>query len=244
MAERQADGEGRALALATAGGDGATVGLDEFLDEGESDAAALVGARAGVLDPVEPLEEAWQLGGGHPDAGVGDRDDRVVVLTVHGDADRALEGELEGVAEQVEDDLLPHVPVDVDGLRQRWAVHREGQAGLVDGGAEDAGQLRGGRGQLDRFVAGPQVAGLDAGEVEQGVDESAQPQPVAVDDVQFLPRARIGVGQPGPKLFERAHDQGQGVRNSWLTLEKKAVLARSSAASSSARCCWAWYSRA
>ena len=35
-----------------------------------------------------------------------------------------------------------------------------------------------------------------------------------------------------------------GVRNSWLTLEKNAVLARSSSASSSARRSWAWYATA
>ena len=37
------------------------------------------------------------------------------------DRDLALERELEGVREQIEDDLLPHVAVDIDRLRQRRA---------------------------------------------------------------------------------------------------------------------------
>ncbi len=210
MAEGQADGEGRALPLATAGGDGAAVELDEFLHEGESDAAALVGAGAGVLDPVEPFEEPWHLGLGHTDAGVGDGDDRVPAVAVHRDGDRTVEGELEGVAEQVEDDLLPHAPVDVDGVGQGRAVDLEGQTGPVDGGAEDAGQFGGRRGQVDRLVGRPHAARLDTGEVQQCVDELAQPQPVAVDDVQLLPHLRVRLGQPGAQLLHRAHDQGQG----------------------------------
>ena len=59
--------------------------------------------------------------------------------------DLALEGELERVGEQVEDDLLPHVAIDVDRLGQRRAVHHEPQAGLLDRGAEHARELGGER---------------------------------------------------------------------------------------------------
>ena len=60
-----------------------------------------------------------------------------------GELDGSLQGEFEGVGEEVEDDLLPHVEVDVDRLGERLAVDAIGEAGAFHGGAEDAGQLRG-----------------------------------------------------------------------------------------------------
>ena len=134
----------------------AAVQPDQFLDQRQADAAALVGPGAGVLDAVEPLEQPRHLGGGHADPGVGDGDHRVAVRrrrTPHGD--RAVEGELQRVGEQVEDHLLPHVAVDVDRFVQRRAVHRQVQPGPLDRRAEDAGQLGGDGGQVDRLVAAP-----------------------------------------------------------------------------------------
>ena len=62
------------------------------------------------------------------DAGVADHQvDRRRRRSAQLDGDRALEGELEGVRQQVEDDLLPHVAVDVDGLAGRRAAHVERQ---------------------------------------------------------------------------------------------------------------------
>ena len=76
----------------------------------------------------------------------------------------------------------------------------------------------------------------EPGEVEQGVDQLAQPQGVALDDLELLarPRVRLDRGRgrssaTGPMISV------SGVRNSWLTLEKKSVFARSSSASASAR---------
>ena len=148
-----------------------------------------------------------------------------------------LEGELQRVGEQVEDDLLPHVPVDVHRLAQRRAVDGERQARAVDGGAEHAGQLRGGRGEVDRLEPRVDAAGLQPGEVEQRVDQLAQAQRVAVDDLELLAHPRLG-GQL--RVEARSSATGpmisvSGVRNSWLTLLKKSVFARSSSASASAR---------
>ena len=65
------------------------------------------------------------------------------------DRDLALERELEGIGDQIEDDLLPHLAVDVDGLRKRRAVDDEPHPGAFDRGAEDAGKLRRQRRQVD-----------------------------------------------------------------------------------------------
>ena len=97
--------------------DRAAVQLDQLLHQREPDAGALVGAAARALDPVEALEEARQLGRGDADAGVAHRElDAAPSAAPQRDRDLALEGELEGVGEQVQDDLLPHLAVDVDRL--------------------------------------------------------------------------------------------------------------------------------
>ncbi len=53
-----------------------------------------------------------------------------------------VERELEGVRDQVEDDLLPHVAIDVDRLRQRRAVDGQAQAGLAGGRARSSTRAR------------------------------------------------------------------------------------------------------
>ena len=183
--------------------------LDELLDQRQPDAAALVRARAGVLDAVEPLEQAGHLAGGDADAGVGHRDHRVAALRAHGDPDTAVEGELQRVAEQVQDHLLPHAAVEVDRIGQRRAVHREVKAGPVHGGPEDAGKLGRHLRDVGRLVARLHPPGLDPGEVEQGVDQPAQPQPVAADDLELLAHLRAGVGQQPLEFLRGPHDQRQ-----------------------------------
>ena len=123
------------------------------------------------------------------------------------DADRAVEGELQRVAQQVEDDLLPHLPVDVDGLGQRRAIHLVGQPGPLDRRPEDAGQVGRERGQVHRLVTRLHPAGLDTREVQQGVDQLAQAQPVTVNDVQFLADGLVLGRQPRAQLLQRSHDQ-------------------------------------
>ena len=135
--------------------------------------------------PVEALEQRGRSASANADAGVADRSSTRSPRSAQRHADLALEGELEGVGEQVEDDLLPHVAVDVDRLR-RGPQSTTSQARLLEGGAEHAGQLGGERREVGRLVARLDAAGLDAREVEQRVDELEQPQAVAVRDVKRL----------------------------------------------------------
>ena len=70
-----------------------------------------------------------------------------------------VERELERVGEQVEDDLLPHVAVDVDRLGQRRAVDDVSvRPARSHGRAEVARQLGGERGEVGRLVAAPAPA--------------------------------------------------------------------------------------
>ena len=217
----------------------AAVQLDQLLHQRQPDAGALVRAAARALDAVEALEHARQLVGRDADAGVAHAAAR------RGRRPRAAgrrcvpsKRELERVGEQVEDDLLPHVAVDVDRLGQRRAVDdRDASPARSTARAEHAGQIGGerARGRPARSAA-LDAAGLDAREVEQRVDQLQQPQPVAVDDSS----ARAAAAGRGVRVAQRSPSTGpsisvSGVRNSWLTLEKNAVFARSSSASASAR---------
>ena len=71
-----------------------------------------------ALDPVEALEDVRHLLGGMPVPVSLTLELDAIVRRRRRDRDAPLEGELEGVGQEVEDDLLPHVPVDVDRLGQ------------------------------------------------------------------------------------------------------------------------------
>lgn len=58
------------------------------------------------------------------------------------DFDGAIEGKLEGVRDEIENDLFPHVTIDVGRLGQRRTVDIEAQAGLLDGRAKDTREFR------------------------------------------------------------------------------------------------------
>ena len=116
------------------------------------------------------------------------------------DADAAFERELERIREQVEDDLLPHVAVHVDRLRQRIALDHERQPGFLDRRSEDAGELGGERREIRGFVAGVDASGLDAREIQQRVDQLQQPLPVPMGDVH------VGRGVGRQRLAGRAQD--------------------------------------
>ena len=206
------------------------------LHQRQADARAFVRARPRALDAMEALEELRQLLGGDAGARVPHRQLHVVAGVRSATAMLPVERELQRVRQQVEDDLLPHVPVDVDRLGQRRAVDLELQPGALDGRAEGAREVGGERrrsiGSIRRPAARP---GLDAREVEQRVHQLQQPQRVAVDEspgarAVSAPSGEASAPRSGPSISV------SGVRNSWLTLVKNAVFARSSSASASARC--------
>jgi len=126
--------------------------LHQFLHQGQADAAALVAAALRACDPVEALEQPAQRLGRDPGAGVAHGEDGRSARDADADADFTDEGELEGVREQVEDDLLPHVAIDVDRLRKRRAVDDEPQPGFLAGRAEIAGELRSEGSEIGRLI--------------------------------------------------------------------------------------------
>ncbi len=146
-----------------------------------------------------------------------------------------MERELEGIGEKIEHDLLPHIDVHVDGLRQRQAVDSISEASAFHGGAEYAGQLGGAGGEVHRAVEGLNAPGFNAREVEQRIDELRR-ESVAMDSFDlgqvFL---RDVLASFVEDFFERTEHQGERSAELVADVRKKMVFARSSSASASAR---------
>src|SRR5215510_8258083 len=116
--------------------------------------------RARVLHTMEPFEDAGQFRIGDAATGVAYRELHAIATPVEGDGDFAVDGELERVGEEVEDDFLPHVPIDINRLGQRGAVHDAPQPCLLDSRSEHAGDVGGRRCEVRRLVAGVDASGL------------------------------------------------------------------------------------
>ena len=137
MPERQRDRERRAPPDLALDRDRPAVQPHQLLHQRQPDARCPRASGPAALDAVEALEQARQLALGDAAAGVAHRQlGRPAAVAAQRDRDPALERELEGVGEEVEDDLLPHLAVDVDRLRQRRAVDGEPQARALAGRAE------------------------------------------------------------------------------------------------------------
>src|SRR3954447_4114525 len=169
------DGEGRAAAVVALDGDIAAHHAAEAPADGEAEPGAAELAGGGGVGLGEGLEELAHLLGGHADAGVGDADAEPVAAVLRfaadGEAHLTAAGELAGVAEEVEQALaeLGHVYAHLteDGgfvdhervvvlLDERFDHRRDTVEEGRDGGV------------LEEEV---HFAGLDFGEVEDGVDE-------------------------------------------------------------------------
>src|SRR5689334_4748639 len=114
------------------------------------------------------------------------------IHSLKADLDSALKGKFKCIRDQVEDNLLPHVAVNINRLVQRRAVHSQLQTGAFDCRAESAGQVGG---QLAE-IGGPKVSfnpsRLNAGKVKESVDELKQAQAIAVHQAEFTFPPRFG----------------------------------------------------
>ena len=182
------DREGRALAFLALGLDRSAVQPHQLPHQGETDAGAFERAASLPLDPVEPLEQPWQFGPRNSDAAVADDEqgEPAIGRTLELDRDSALEGEFERVREEIEDNLLPHVAIDIDGLRQLLAADRQGEPGPLgrrfEVGRQFFGQLR----QVHRLEADVRAAGFDAGEIKQGIDELQEAETIPVGGLETM----------------------------------------------------------
>ena len=141
--------------------------LDEFAHQSQPDAGPFEAAAPRAFHAMEAIEQVLDLGRRNADAGVAHRQPRRAIEFAQRHADLALEGELERVGNQVENDLLPHVAIDIGDLTERRRIDRQTQPGLVRGRPERRCQIGGQRREIRGQIAGLRPAGLDPREIEQ-----------------------------------------------------------------------------
>ena len=109
---------------------------------------AFLAAALDALNTVETLEQVHLRLSRDADAGITDFEFDVLGCAREPHANRAVQRVLEGVRDQIEDDLFPHVAIDPDRSRQVLALHHELEACPVGGRAEHAHQIARQRGQI------------------------------------------------------------------------------------------------
>src|SRR5690242_16514743 len=117
--------------------------LHEFVHEGEANSAAFVSAAAGIGYVMEALNERWDGLGGNYHRHIADAQLRRSFHAIESDRNIALKGELEGVAEQIQNNLHPHVAVNIHRHADIPEIDEQAQSGPVHGGTKDAGKLTG-----------------------------------------------------------------------------------------------------
>ncbi|MPL67351.1 hypothetical protein SDC9_13042 [bioreactor metagenome] len=193
----QGEDQGAALAEPAFGADPAALQPRQVLADREAKAHALVAARgAGALvDLGETVEDDRELVVGNADAGILDPEHHHVALALVAHGDRAVIGELEGVAEQVGQDLAEAHFVGGD----RQVGHLAAQLEVLLGGhrlhlVED--RLRHPQAVHARGLDAHRVR-LDPGQVEHVVDQRLQLHPGIADPVgEGADVGAIGVEQP------------------------------------------------
>src|SRR5215472_731883 len=116
LAEGNCHHESAALSERAGHGDCSAVKFGQFPHQRQPNSGALKCSRSQAFDAVETLENARKLFLGYTGAGVSHR--KLYTASDRAEANRnaALKRELEGIGEEVQHDLLPHLAVHVYGF--------------------------------------------------------------------------------------------------------------------------------
>src|SRR5258706_1381408 len=185
LRQRQANGELGPAAFLTFDGDGTVVRLDDGLGDVEAESEAAVVAAGDVAGPVEALEQLRDLVFRDADAIVDDRREHIAAVHVGIELDVApLGGVLDGVGEEVVDDLSHAVGVDVHRRLGNGGVEGDAAGSILhtEGATAAIEELQ----PADGLPVDLQAVGLDARDVEQFRDQAHH----AVD----LPENGVEVG--------------------------------------------------
>src|SRR3979490_985052 len=90
----------------------------QFLHESVSDPRVLVSAPALTFDAMESFEHPRQLRLGNAETAVFHKENGVGTIGVDPALDSAVQCEFECIGDDVENDLFPHLSVDVDRLSE------------------------------------------------------------------------------------------------------------------------------
>jgi hypothetical protein len=206
----------------------AAVHFRQRLGERQAKARAVIVARELFFDLLERARQTRQMFGRDAAAGIDDaqRKPRRAAARMH--HDRALIGELHGVREQVQQDLLHRAVVGLD-LREFFRVDDDGEALLLGLALGEAHGLIDRDARIERARRQRQLVGLDLGHVENVVDQIEQVI-AAVEDVGRVLLVLIGL-PIGPNssfamISEKPITALSGVRSSWLMFARNVLLAR------------------
>jgi hypothetical protein len=170
-----AAGAGRALDAELAAEQPGEAARDGQAEAGAPETLGDLGAGLG-----EAVEDARLRLGRDANAGVGDLDRQAHASGADGgggdaDGDAALGGELHGVAGEVQQDLAQVAAVEAEAPGHAGAeMQAEAQAARAGLGGDEAAHLLQQLGQVAGLGAGRHAPGLDAGEVEDLVDQLEQ----------------------------------------------------------------------
>src|SRR5476649_1606039 len=218
VGQRQLEREGAADAGRADDVDGAAHQLDQLAADRQSQTGAAVAPRGGGVGLLEFLEQARDRIGGDADAGVADAEaDQVIALPARplqpldAQGDVAALGELEGVADQVDQHLAQPGRIADDERRQPLA-ECEIETDAARGGLlfEQADHIFHRRRQRKIDVLDTQLARLDLGEIEQVVDDAEQRLCIGLAAQDLLARAvvQLGVAQREAQHADHAGQRG------------------------------------
>ena len=188
----------RAGPRAAVDADAAAHELRELAADGEPEPAAAEAPGSRLVRLSEGLEDLADRGRIHADARVAHRDiearaARGLRVHVRLDDHLALGGELDGVADQIHEDL-PHpqrIAPQRAVLARRWPHDQLDALGL-GGAREQAGALLEHLAEIERQLLERDLAGIDLGQIQQVVDDLQQHPGRGADGVG---EARLGRGQ-------------------------------------------------
>ena len=170
---REVDFEGGADVEGAFDFDGAAVGLDDSVGDGEAEAGtAVFAAGSGFVDAVKPFEEVGEVFPGNAGAGVLDGEGGALFVAGEGEVDFSLLAVVfDGVAEEVEEGLA-HA-LGIEGKAGWFEVGDEVDLAFVGEGTDEVEDFAGELGEVVVFAVEVEFAGVDAGEFEEGIDKGA-----------------------------------------------------------------------
>src|SRR5437588_2041943 len=113
-----------------------------------------------------------------------------VSLVTYTDLYFSIEGEFEGVGNEVQNNFLPHIAIHVHRFAQIAAIHQQAQSRFVRGGTEYASQLRSKACQIRGLVDRLHSSSFKAREIQQGINQAQQPRAVATHQLELSFRHR------------------------------------------------------
>jgi hypothetical protein len=218
----------------------------EAVGDGEAETGAAEAARGSGIDLGEGPEEAVHPVGRDADAGVADAEVELEGLAggdaLDGEEDLAAGGELDRVADEVEEDLL-----EARAVAQKEAgdigIDKETKlevlllglgAAEVEDGLDDGADV-------DRGVLELDAAGLDLGVVEDVVDDGEEGVAAVADGAEYSRCSRVS--SVLARSWAMPRTPFIGVRISWLMTARKALLAWLAASAARASSSEAWMAR-